>query len=110
MAIQENKIIVKYQVILYTDFKQRRLKVKSEELWFVQGQRQAKFNFIHNTENNVQNVAEFQYIKEDKKMAERKTVIKYMFCVTTGLGNFAFNIHYMVIIIQKIISMMPIFT
>lgn len=30
-----NKIIIKYQVIFYTDFKQRRLKVKSEELWVV---------------------------------------------------------------------------
>lgn len=43
-------------------------------------------------------------------MADRKTVIKYMFWVTTGLGNFTFNIHYIVIITQKIISMMPIFT
>ena len=62
MAILENKIIIKYQVILYTDFKQRRFKVKSEELWVVQGQRQAKFNFIPNTENNVQNAAEFHNI------------------------------------------------
>lgn len=31
-------------------------------------------------------------------MADRKTVIKNMFSVTTGLGNFTFNIHYMVII------------
>ena len=35
MVIYENKIIKIYQVILYTDFKQRRVKVKTEELWVV---------------------------------------------------------------------------
>ena len=35
MVIYENKIIKKYQVILYTDIKQRRVKVKTEELWVV---------------------------------------------------------------------------